>query len=75
MQQIEDKENKSDIDSSKDEVLVVPYDGLAPISEGDIQFKLACHWSFMISLYLDCYYCTSLICIYECIYVGMHIYI
>lgn len=33
-------ETKSEIDS-KDEILVVPYDSLAPISEGNIQFKLA----------------------------------
>ncbi|KAJ4713634.1 putative Utp-glucose-1-phosphate uridylyltransferase [Melia azedarach] len=39
VQQIEDKENKSDIDSSKDEVLVVPYDGLAPISEDIAETK------------------------------------
>ncbi|XP_031251456.1 UTP--glucose-1-phosphate uridylyltransferase-like isoform X1 [Pistacia vera] len=38
--QIENSEKKSEIDSLRDEVLVVPYDSLAPISEDTVEVKM-----------------------------------
>ncbi|KAJ0106630.1 hypothetical protein Patl1_19459 [Pistacia atlantica] len=38
--QIENSEKKSEIDSLRDEVLVVPYDSLAPISEDTVEAKM-----------------------------------
>lgn len=43
MQQIENSKKKSEIDSLRDEVLVVPYDSLAPISEGSVKFNFTFH--------------------------------
>lgn len=67
-------ETKKEIDS-KDEILVVPYDSLAPISEGNIQFTLALP-SFMNFILFWHIQAHSFICICKslCRYASICVY-
>lgn len=55
MGQIKNSNKKSEIDSLRDEVLVVPYDSLAPISEGNVKFNfLVISYEFYRCCLCDC---------------------